>query len=52
MSWAVPSDQFFWVKYYAVEIVSTIIFVMWLVKSLIHELGFKMRTKTERQSRR
>ena len=34
------TDVFHKIKYYAVEVAATIVFVYWIAKSVWHELGF------------
>ena len=35
----VPDDFFLRLKYYAVEIAATLVFIVWVAKILWHELG-------------
>jgi hypothetical protein len=39
MKWSNPTDPFSRIKYIAVEIVATILFIVWLIRAAWRDLG-------------
>lgn len=39
-NWKIPTDPFSRIKYFALEIIVTLVFLVWLVRIAWHDLGF------------